>query len=92
MKSINKFQLLHRQIQNITLSVFESDPVMSRRLSSLSLWATLQALGRENISEKIALSFETCRIMYEIISKHDGIKLLVNKNFKQIKKKCNKIL
>lgn len=71
-------QLLHRQIQNVALSVFESDPVLSRRLSSLSLWTTLQALGRETISARIIKAFDSCRIMYDIVSRCPGIRVLVN--------------
>lgn len=72
-------QLLHRQIQNNALSVFESDPVLSRRLSALSLWTTMQALGRDTISERIIQAFESCRIMYDIVSKSDGVRILVSK-------------
>lgn len=71
-------QLLHRQIQNVALSVFESDPVLSRRLSSLSLWTTLQALGRETISARIIKAFDSCRIMYDIVSRCPGIRVLVS--------------
>lgn len=68
--------LLHRQMQNITLTVFDSDPILSRRLTALSLWTTLQALGRETIAEKILLAFQTCSIVFEIASKCDGIRIL----------------
>lgn len=68
--------LLHRQIQNVALSVFESDPVLSRRLSSLSLWTTLQALGRDTISARIIKAFDSCRIMYDIVSRCPGIRVL----------------
>lgn len=74
----NTEQLLHRQIQNVALSVFESDPVLSRRLSSLSLWTTLQALGRDTISARIIKAFDSCRIMYDIVSRCPGIRVLVN--------------
>uniref|UniRef100_A0A1B0EXK2 Pyridoxal-dependent decarboxylase domain-containing protein 1 n=1 Tax=Phlebotomus papatasi TaxID=29031 RepID=A0A1B0EXK2_PHLPP len=56
--------LLHRQIQNVALSVFESDPIVSRRLNSLTLWTTLQALGRDLISERILMAFES--MLFEI--------------------------
>lgn len=70
---------MHRQIQNVALSVFESDPVLSRRLSSLSLWTSLQALGRDTISERLIIAFESCRIMFEIVSKCKGVRVLVMK-------------
>ncbi|GAB0087265.1 pyridoxal-dependent decarboxylase domain-containing protein 1 [Sergentomyia squamirostris] len=71
--------LLHRQIQNVALSVFESDPIVSRRLNSLTLWTTLQALGRDLIAERILMAFESVRVVYEIVSKCDGIRILSKK-------------
>uniref|UniRef100_A0A1B0C9Q3 Pyridoxal-dependent decarboxylase domain-containing protein 1 n=2 Tax=Lutzomyia longipalpis TaxID=7200 RepID=A0A1B0C9Q3_LUTLO len=71
--------LLHRQIQNVALSVFESDPIVSRRLNSLTLWTTLQALGRDLISERILMAFESVRVVYEILSKCEGIRILSKK-------------
>lgn len=68
--------LLHRQMQNITLTVFDSDPILSRRLTALSLWTSLQALGREAIAEKILLAFQTCSVLYEIVSKCEGMRVL----------------
>ncbi|XP_017463049.1 PREDICTED: pyridoxal-dependent decarboxylase domain-containing protein 1-like, partial [Rhagoletis zephyria] len=52
--------LLHRQLQNSALAAFESDPIISRRLHSLSLWTSLQALGRDAIAERIHVAFQTC--------------------------------
>lgn len=71
-------QLLHRQLQNVALSLFESDSMVSRRLSSLSVWTTLQALGREAISERVLMALESCRIVHEILAKCDGIRLVVS--------------
>ncbi|XP_059617219.1 pyridoxal-dependent decarboxylase domain-containing protein 1 [Phlebotomus argentipes] len=71
--------LLHRQIQNVALSVFESDPIVSRRLNSLTLWTTLQALGRDLISDRILMAFESVRVVYEILSKCAGVRILSKK-------------
>lgn len=71
-------QLLHRQIESTALSVIEADPVLSRRLSSLSLWTTLQALGRDAIANRLTLAFESCRHVYNIVSKCEGIRVLVS--------------
>ncbi|KAL5275492.1 PDXDC1 family protein [Megaselia abdita] len=68
--------LLHRQLKNAALSAFESDPIMSKRLNSLALWTSLQAMGKEAISERINVAFQTCSIVYEICMKFDGIKVL----------------
>ncbi|XP_055911093.1 pyridoxal-dependent decarboxylase domain-containing protein 1 [Eupeodes corollae] len=68
--------LLHRQMQNSALTAFESDPIVSKRLNSLALWTSLQALGRETIAEKIHVAFQTCSILHEISSKCEGIRVV----------------
>ncbi|EDV99551.1 pyridoxal-dependent decarboxylase domain-containing protein 1 [Drosophila grimshawi] len=68
--------LLHRPLQNSALSAFESDPILSRRLSALSLWTSLQALGRKAIAERLHVAFQTCSILFEIASKCEGIRVL----------------
>lgn len=73
------FQLLHRKIENVALNLFESDPVISRRLSSLSLWTSLQAYGRDSIAARLTVAFECCRVFYDIVSRCEGIRVLVNK-------------
>lgn len=70
--------LLHRQIENSALSVIDADPVLSRRLTSLSLWTSLQSFGRDAIAGKISIAFECCRMVYEIVSKCQGIRVLVS--------------
>ena len=71
-------QLLHRQLQNSALTAFESDPILSRRLHSLSLWTSLQALGRDAIAERIHVAFQTCSILFEITSKCEGMRVVVS--------------
>ncbi|XP_053949032.1 pyridoxal-dependent decarboxylase domain-containing protein 1 [Anastrepha ludens] len=68
--------LLHRQLQNSALTAFESDPILSRRLHSLSLWTSLQALGRDAIAERIHVAFQTCSILFEITSKCEGVRVV----------------
>ncbi|KAI8035136.1 pyridoxal-dependent decarboxylase domain-containing protein 1 [Drosophila gunungcola] len=68
--------LLHRPLQNSALSAFESDPILSRRLNALSLWTSLQALGRKSIAERLHVAFQTCSILFEIASKCEGIRVL----------------
>ncbi|XP_017155868.1 pyridoxal-dependent decarboxylase domain-containing protein 1 isoform X1 [Drosophila miranda] len=68
--------LLHRPLLNSALSAFESDPILSRRLNSLSLWTSLQALGRKAIAERLHVAFQTCSILFEIASKCEGIRVL----------------
>lgn len=68
--------LLHRPMLNSALTAFESDPIVSKRLNSLALWTSLQALGRETIAEKIHVAFQTCSILHEIASKCEGIRVV----------------
>lgn len=68
---------MHRQIENPTLTVVDADPVLSRRLSSLSLWTTLQTFGRDAIAGRITLAFECCRMLHDIVSKVEGLRVLV---------------
>lgn len=72
------FQLLHRKIENVALNLFESDPVISRRLSSLTLWTSLQAYGRDSITGRLTVAFECCRVFHDIVSRCEGIRVLVH--------------
>lgn len=76
--SIVDFQLLHRQIENVSLALIDADPVLSRRLTALSLWTSLQAFGRDSIAGRITVAFECCRLFHEIVSKCDGLRVLVS--------------
>ena len=49
----------------------------------MTLWTTLQSLGRELIVERLLTAFESCRLLYDIISKCNGCRILV-KYFIQI--------
>lgn len=70
--------LLFRNIQNLATSgLFDADPTISR-LQSLNLWSTLQNLGRDAISERFVNAFESCRIIYEMVAKSEGIRMLVS--------------
>lgn len=53
-------------MQNVSLAMFESDPM--RRLAALSLWTTLQALGRDQIVERLQLAFDASRQWYDIVT------------------------
>uniref|UniRef100_A0A1I8P2F7 Pyridoxal-dependent decarboxylase domain-containing protein 1 n=1 Tax=Stomoxys calcitrans TaxID=35570 RepID=A0A1I8P2F7_STOCA len=68
--------LLHRQLHNSALNAFDQDPILSRRLNSLALWTSLQAMGRDAISERIHVAFQTCSILFEMASECEGIKVL----------------
>lgn len=68
--------LLHRQIENAALNVIDADPVLSRRLTALSLWTSLQSFGRDAIAGRISIAFDCCRMVYEIVSKCQGLRVL----------------
>lgn len=70
--------LIHKRLPNVNLSSIDFNPVIVRRLSSLTLWTTLQAYGIENILEKISSAFNSCRILYDVISKIEGLRILVS--------------
>lgn len=72
---------MHRQIENTALNVIDADPVLSRRLTSLSLWTSLQSLGRDAIAGRISIAFDCCRMVYEIVSKCQGLRVLVGSMF-----------
>lgn len=63
--------------------------MISRRLSSLPLWTTLQALGRDAISQRVLMAFEACRIIQDIVSKCYGIRILVGYNILILQSKKN---
>lgn len=68
--------LLHRPLQSQALTAFESDPILSRRLNALSLWSSLQALGKDTIAERIRLAFQSCSMLFDITSKCEGIRVV----------------
>ncbi|XP_073833840.1 pyridoxal-dependent decarboxylase domain-containing protein 1 [Musca autumnalis] len=68
--------LLHRQLNNSALNAFDQDPILSRRLNSLALWTSLQALGRDAIADRIHVAFQTCSILFEMVSECEGIKVV----------------
>lgn len=69
--------LLYRPIESAALSVIDADPVLSRRLNSLSLWTSLQAFGRDAIAGKISIAFDFCSYFHNIVSKCEGLRILV---------------
>uniref|UniRef100_A0A1B0G4K0 Pyridoxal-dependent decarboxylase domain-containing protein 1 n=1 Tax=Glossina morsitans morsitans TaxID=37546 RepID=A0A1B0G4K0_GLOMM len=67
--------LMHRQQKN-DVSAVEFDHILSKRLNSLALWTSLQALGRDSISGRIHVAFQTCSILFEITSKCEGVRVV----------------
>ncbi|KDR24299.1 putative pyridoxal-dependent decarboxylase domain-containing protein 2 [Zootermopsis nevadensis] len=48
----------------------------TRRLSCLSLWAALQALGRDGVQSKVREAFESSELIWKKISKYPCLRLL----------------
>ena len=67
--------LLHKQFPALTQSVFEVEGEM-RKLEAFPLWTVFQNLGRNRIVNAFDQAFQSCKILYEMISKTKGFRLL----------------
>lgn len=69
--------LLYKPIANISPAMlFDSDPLLSRYLSAVSVWMMLQSMGRETITDRILAAFQSCKAFYDIVSKVTGLQVL----------------
>ncbi|XP_058811536.1 pyridoxal-dependent decarboxylase domain-containing protein 1 [Topomyia yanbarensis] len=68
--------LIYRQISANAQTLFDVDPILSNRLSSISLWTVMQTMGVDSISERIFMAFDSCRQVYEMLSRMEGIRIL----------------
>ncbi|XP_058442722.1 pyridoxal-dependent decarboxylase domain-containing protein 1 [Malaya genurostris] len=68
--------LMYRQIPLNTLTMFDVDPILSNRLTAISLWTIMQTMGADSISERIFLAFDSCRQVYDVLSRIEGIRIL----------------
>ncbi|XP_053661280.1 pyridoxal-dependent decarboxylase domain-containing protein 1 [Anopheles marshallii] len=57
-------------------TVFDSDPILSNRVSCLSVWSVLQALGADVVIERIFFAFESCQALGKILLQFEGINVL----------------
>lgn len=69
--------LLYKQLPNFQSGIFDSDSNISH-LSALSLWTSLQCIGKDSITNQFVHAFESCRILYEIVTRMKGFRLLVS--------------
>uniref|UniRef100_A0A182T238 Uncharacterized protein n=1 Tax=Anopheles maculatus TaxID=74869 RepID=A0A182T238_9DIPT len=58
-------------------TVFDSDPILSNRVSCLSVWSVLQALGADTVIERIFSAFDSCQALGKILLQFEGINVLV---------------
>lgn len=68
--------LMYKQVPISMLTLFDVDPILSNRLTALSLWTIMQTMGVDAISERIFMAFDSCRQMHEVLSKIEGVKIL----------------
>lgn len=68
--------LMYKQIPVSQLTLFDVDPILSNRLTALSLWTIMQTMGVDSISERIFLAFDSCRQMHEMLCRIEGVKIL----------------
>uniref|UniRef100_A0A182Q9R4 Pyridoxal-dependent decarboxylase domain-containing protein 1 n=1 Tax=Anopheles farauti TaxID=69004 RepID=A0A182Q9R4_9DIPT len=57
-------------------TVFDSDPILSNRVSCLSVWSVLQALGADAVIERLFVAFDSCQALCKILLQFDGINVL----------------
>uniref|UniRef100_A0A182MVF9 Pyridoxal-dependent decarboxylase domain-containing protein 1 n=1 Tax=Anopheles culicifacies TaxID=139723 RepID=A0A182MVF9_9DIPT len=57
-------------------TVFDSDPILSNRVSCLSVWSVLQSLGADSVVERIFFAFESCQALGNLLLQFEGINVL----------------
>jgi hypothetical protein len=70
--------LLHKQFPALKQSLFEIENDM-RKMDSFPLWTVLQNLGRDKIINNFAQAFRSCNILYDMVSKTRGFRMLSKK-------------
>ncbi|EAT37022.1 AAEL010939-PA [Aedes aegypti] len=73
--------LMHRQVPVNVLTLFDVDPILSNRLTAIGLWTIMQTMGADAISERIFMAFDSCRHIHEVLSRIEGIRILVSRSF-----------
>lgn len=70
--------LLHKQYPALKQGIFEIESDM-RKLESFPLWSVIQNLGRDKIVNSFAQAFQSCNILYDMVAKTKGFRLLSKK-------------
>ncbi|KFB48948.1 AGAP000861-PA-like protein [Anopheles sinensis] len=73
-------------------TVFDSDPVLSTRLSSLSVWSALQVLGADQLAERIFSAFDSCQELCKMLLQFDGIHVVTKPTFYESSDSYRKVL
>lgn len=67
--------LLHKHFPSLHQSVFEIERDM-RKIEAFPLWTVMQNVGRDRMVGAFNQAFQSCKILYELIAKTRGFKLL----------------
>ncbi|KAL7029628.1 hypothetical protein ACKWTF_006299 [Chironomus riparius] len=70
--------LLYRQYPALKQGIFEIESEM-RKLDAFPLWTVIQNLGRDKIVDSFAQAFQSCNILYDMVAKTKGFRLLSKK-------------
>ncbi|XP_058127114.1 pyridoxal-dependent decarboxylase domain-containing protein 1 isoform X2 [Anopheles coustani] len=73
-------------------TVFDSDPVLSTRISSLSVWSALEVLGADQLAERIFSAFDSCQELCKMLLQFDGIHVVTKPMFYESSESYRKIL
>uniref|UniRef100_A0A182N0N8 Pyridoxal-dependent decarboxylase domain-containing protein 1 n=1 Tax=Anopheles dirus TaxID=7168 RepID=A0A182N0N8_9DIPT len=57
-------------------TVFDSDPILSNRVTCLSVWSVLQALGADALVERLFAAYDSCQALCKILLQFEGINVL----------------
>lgn len=67
--------LLHKQFPGLSQSVFEIEGDM-RKIEAFPLWTVMQNIGRDRIVGGFSQAFRSCKLLYEMIAKSRGFRML----------------
>lgn len=67
--------LLHKQLPELDQSAFEIESDM-KKLEAFPLWTVFQNIGRNRIVSTFDQAFQSCKILFEMVSKTKGFRLL----------------
>ena len=67
--------LLYKAFPALSQSVFEIENEI-KKIEAFPLWTVLQSVGRERIINAIIQAFQSCRVIYDMISKIKGFRIM----------------
>jgi glutamate/tyrosine decarboxylase-like PLP-dependent enzyme len=67
--------LLHKQFPALSQSIFEIENDM-RKIEAFPLWTVMQNIGRDRVIAAFTQALQSCRTLYEMVSKTRGFRML----------------